>query len=290
MSFNNKNTWFKPKSKSYYGGSKAYMTKNANDESAHTSAYERKSLRKDESDKINKMEKQIEKPVNDSEKTESDKQVIQVSEKTSICGSTPKYYPTFSNHKDRISLGIACCRFNGNKPEILLVRKRYTYSFNIFGHGKYNSGSNAELINLFNGMTVDEKLDILSLNFKQIWYRLWLHGGSTNANYLVSRNKFESTFVIDGGARLKKLISKSSNVISPVWEIPKGRKKNKQEPDIHCAIREFYEETGIPKKNYKIFPWATRTQSYVDSGVRYTSTYYLAYTKHNIEPRVDFGL
>jgi len=201
----------------------------------------------------------------------------------------PKVYREYKNNRDRVSLGVACCRFNGNKPEILLVCKRFTYAYNIFAHGKYNSNSNSELIALFNGMTVDEKLDILSLNFMQIWYKLWLNSSAPSANYFLAKNKFESTFAVDGGARLKKLIAKSTNS-SRIWEIPKGRKKNKAEPDIHCAVREFYEETAIPKKNYKIFPWAMRTYSFVDAGVRYTNMYYLAFTKHNIEPRVNFGL
>lgn len=199
-----------------------------------------------------------------------------------------------SNHKDfnnreRVSLGIACCRFNKDKPEILLVCKRYTYAYNLFTQGKYNSNSNAELIELFNGMTVEEKLDIRSLNFMQIWYRIWLDNTSRSANYFLAKNKFESTFVVDGGVRLKKLLAKSTHS-NKIWEIPKGRKSNKTEPDIHCAVREFREETGIHKKNYKLFPSAKRVYSYIDDGIKYVNIYYLAYTKHNIEPKIDFGL
>lgn len=192
-------------------------------------------------------------------------------------------------NREKTSVGVACCRFNGTKPEILLVCKRFTYSYNLFVHGKYNSGSNSQLIQLFSGMTVDEKHDILSLNFVQIWYRIWLNTMHKNHTYFLSKNKFESTFVIDNGARLRRLIAKAGH--SPkVWEIPKGRKKNKLESDIHCAIREFYEETGVPKKNYKIYPWATRSFSYIDAHVKYTNTYYLAYARGNFEPRINFGL
>jgi 8-oxo-dGTP pyrophosphatase MutT (NUDIX family) len=73
-----------------------------------------------------------------------------------------------------------------------------------------------------------------------------------------------------------------------VWEIPKGHKKNKNEPDIHCAVREFYEETRIPKKKYKIFP-NTRTYSYIDDNIRYTNIYYIAYTKYNFDPYIRFN-
>jgi 8-oxo-dGTP pyrophosphatase MutT (NUDIX family) len=191
--------------------------------------------------------------------------------------------------RSRKSIGIACCRINNRRPEILLVCKRYTYAFNEFIHGKYNSSDSAALIALLSGMTVEEKQDILSLNFVQLWYRVWLNGAQRTANYFVAKNKFESTFVVDSGARLRRLVARSGNS-NRIWEIPKGRKKNKSEANIHCAVREFYEETGIPKKNYKIFPEVTRSYSYIDSGTRYTNIYYVALAKYNIEPRINFML
>lgn len=186
------------------------------------------------------------------------------------------------------SKGIACTRINGGRPEILLICKRFTYAYNSFVYAKYNSNDNAALITLFNGMTVDEKLDILSLNFMQIWYRVWLNS-PRNTTYYVDKNKFETTFLPDGGARLKKLISRSTSV-NKIWEIPKGRKRGPNETDLQCAIREFTEETGVAKKLYKVFPWAKRTYSYLDGGTRYMNTYYIAFTKHNFEPRINFSL
>lgn len=191
--------------------------------------------------------------------------------------------------KDKISYGVACCRLNGDKPEILLICKRYTYAYNLFVHGKYNSGNANEIISLFNGMTVDEKLDILSLNFAQIWYRIWLNSVTKTQNYFMAKNKFESTFAVDAGEKLKKLIAKSHTNADRIWEIPKGRKKYKTESDIHTAVREFYEETGVPKKSYKLFN-ATRTYSYIDDNVRYTNIYYIAFTKHVALPRVNFDM
>lgn len=191
--------------------------------------------------------------------------------------------------RTRESIGIACCRFNNNKPEILLICKRYTYAYNLFVQGKYNSCNNVELIELFNGMTVDEKLDLRSLNFMQIWYRIWLDNAVKTANYFVAKNKFESTFCSDNGIRLKRLLSRSTNS-DKVWEIPKGRKINKTEPEIHCAIREFREETGVHKKSYKLFLGATRTYTFVDDGVKYINVYYLAFMRHNIDCKIDFGL
>jgi 8-oxo-dGTP pyrophosphatase MutT (NUDIX family) len=193
--------------------------------------------------------------------------------------------------KERGAQGIACCRYNSlsRSYEILLICKRFTYSFNAFLHGKYNSGNDAELIQLFSSMTLEEKLDILSLNFAQMWYRVWLHNMQRTTSYFFAKNKYENAFVADGGGRLRKLISKSTHA-DKIWEIPKGRKKNKAESNIQCAVREFHEETGIPKKGYKLFPWAKSTHTYLDSGVRYSNTYYLAFTRCRIEPTINFNL
>ena len=176
--------------------------------------------------------------------------------------------------RTRQSFGIACCRFNGaGKPEILLVCKRYTYAYNLFVHAKYSSGDNAALMALFNGMTIDEKLDILSLNFSQIWYRIWFNGNMSQS-YYVAKNKFETTFLLDNGTRLRRLIHRSTNA-QRIWEIPKGR-KNRNESDLHCAIREFSEESGMERKAYHIQPHFRRAHDYVDAGTRYMNTFFAA--------------
>ena len=50
---------------------------------------------------------------------------------------------------------------------------------------------------------------------------------------------------------MKSLIdesNKNSNWIEPEWEVPKGR-RNLNESDIDCALREFTEETGYKGHN-----------------------------------------
>jgi 8-oxo-dGTP pyrophosphatase MutT (NUDIX family) len=186
------------------------------------------------------------------------------------------------------SLGVACCRFNGTKPEILMVCKRFTYAYHTFVSGKYNSSNNADIIALLNDMTIDEKIDLQSLNFAYIWYRIWLSTPYKTSNYFLAKSKFETAFVVnDGGVRLKQLITRSQHA-NKIWEIPKGRRKNKSESDINCAMREFTEETGVAKKMYKIFA-AQRKYSYIDAGVMYTNTYFLGITSPDVEPRIDLS-
>lgn len=198
----------------------------------------------------------------------------------------------FVDHKQ--SIGVVCIRFVNNKPEVLMVCKRYTYAYAEFIHGKYpqgdfrkNTRAKNEIISLFNGMTIEEKLDILSLDFEKMWYRIWLKGPRPGF-FFIAKNKFESTFLMDDGCRLSALIGKSTNS-QRVWEMPKGRKKSPTEPDVLCAIREFTEETNIPKKDYRIIPNLRRKYSYIDKDIKYTNTYYVAVANGNISLSIDFS-
>lgn len=192
------------------------------------------------------------------------------------------------------SIGIICIKFNNNKPEVLMVCKRYTYSYSDFLHGKYpqgdfrkNSSAKNELLKLFNGMTVEEKLDILSLDFEKMWYRVWLNGPRPHF-FFIAKSRFESTFLVDNGVRLAKLISKSSHA-QKVWEMPKGRKKSKSEPDLSCAIREFAEETNISKRSYRIIPGLKRTYGWTCNNIKYVNTYFTAIANHDINLSINFN-
>lgn len=189
---------------------------------------------------------------------------------------------------EKISVGVACTRFTPTGMEILLVRKRYTYAFNKFVNGRYRSDNRNELISLFDDMTAEEKLDILSLNFTQIWYRIWLNNSQKMSSFYAAKSKFENAFVADGGAKLRSLMSRSKKNGALVWEIPKGRKKSRIESDMQCGLREFTEETTVTKKQIKIFP-DNAQYSYVSDGVKYTFIYYYALAKVNVNPTVSIA-
>lgn len=189
---------------------------------------------------------------------------------------------------ERISVGVACTRFTPTGMEILLVKKRYTYAFNKFVNGRYRSDDRSSLITLFDNMTADEKLDILSLNFTQIWYRIWLNNSQKISSFYSAKSKFENTFMADGGVKLKYLMSKSYKFGSLIWEIPKGRKKSKNESDIQCGLREFTEETTITKRQIKLMIDSTQ-YSYISDGTKYTFIYYFALARGIVEPQVSLA-
>lgn len=188
--------------------------------------------------------------------------------------------------KERVSNGIVCVR-KTKKCEALLVRNRFSYSLNYIVHGRYNHQSDEYMIRLLSGTTVDEKHDMLTLDYDRIWYRVWLHAKRPTNSYVAGRRKFMAAFVMDGGARLRSLIARSGSS-QLLWEIPKGKKKYKNEPDIRCSIREFGEETGINRDDYKVFPEAIRRYSYFDDGAKYTNIYYFALARPDLRVGVSF--
>jgi 8-oxo-dGTP pyrophosphatase MutT (NUDIX family) len=250
---------------------------------------------------------------------------------TSLRGKKNKKKYT-SGKNGRQSAGIACCRLNETTdiPEILLVKKRYTYSFVAFVFGQYNKNDNKHLKSLFGGMTLQEKIDILSLKFDMLWYKIWLEvpniiihpvyefdmssieainrtlenlhkhqihvltynsrdSGSILRSDLYERNKklFDESFVSDDGARLKSLISDTSNN-ELMWEIPKGR-RNKKETMINCAIREFKEETNVDHELYDIIHNTEPiVESYISSNIEYSHIYYTAHASKIFNPTVSF--
>lgn len=193
--------------------------------------------------------------------------------------------------KHRHSIGIALFRRLPGKPvEILCVRKRSTYAFHSFVHAQYKSTSDAHVLRLLNDMTPDEKLDLLSLNFNHIWYKIWLTGTFRATFYAICKQKFELNFTMDNGARLERLVKESTNG-ELVWEIPKG-KRDPHEPPHECAMREFEEETDIKPSQYKfvhIDGSPTKSFTHYDDGVSYTNTYFIAVATQDITPTINFN-
>lgn len=209
------------------------------------------------------------------------------------------------------SCGIACLRTNSKKQlEILLVKKRYTYEFCDFVLGNYDSSSKENINNsvkaLINNMTIHEKIDILSLNFDTMWFKIWLESpvlksykpiiNTDNAyetikkikSYEKKKKKFSNVFLRDNGERLKNIIlnSKNNTSIELMWEIPKGRKR-KIETNLDCAMREFKEETNIEQTDYNIlFDIKPITETLNSSSTTYIHKYYVAYSTYKAKPEL----
>jgi len=106
-------------------------------------------------------------------------------------------------------------------------------------------------------MTMDEKSRLSTDSFETLWNTVW--GENTlSAQYkneesssLEKFSMLRSGIVINNDKyTLNDLINQSNEYEhwnEPEWGFPKGR-RNHQESDYDCAIREFHEETGYSHK------------------------------------------
>jgi len=203
--------------------------------------------------------------------------------------------------KIKKSYGIICCRKDPNKGlQVIMIKKPTTYHFCEFVAGHYRKSDDTHLLKLFNNMTYHEKIDILSLKFNIMWYRIYKSnpdqvflqssGSNYSKHYIKKKAKFESAFLQDGGTRLKKLMCDTLSA-ETLWEIPKGRKSDQHdEENINTAIREFSEETNIDQSKYQVL-WRVQPyiETYSDFGTTYQNIYYYAHAIDNWEPTLKFS-
>ena len=186
-----------------------------------------------------------------------------------------------------VSYGIACVRKNDQSGnyEILMIKKKNTYHFIDFVWGKYDISKTQDLEHMFEGMTINEKSMIRTMNFDVIW-EYCNHINPNRTIYNRGNRKFKQ-LLDKGEAHLLKLIS-NTKVSNLFWEIPKGR-LNKKELPLNAAIREFKEETNISKNQYRIlFDEGVIEYVFVDCGIRYKYIYYIAILESNVNPKYIF--
>lgn len=123
-------------------------------------------------------------------------------------------------------------------------------------------------------MTDEELIDVWSLNYSQMWYRIWVSFEATEV-YLKKAARFRAAFIdADGGAALREAVRRAPGAASLHWEVPKGRHLSAREASLVCAVRELREETGVEPREYTLLPGVERRVDYVADGVRYVGHYY----------------
>jgi 8-oxo-dGTP pyrophosphatase MutT (NUDIX family) len=171
-----------------------------------------------------------------------------------------------------------------------MIRRKHSLGFVEFMRGKYPLYNYHYLLNIFNEMSVYEKEKIKNSSFDELWNYLW--GDNVGIQYRgeekTSREKYESLIIgieTKESYNLELLINNSNTVwIEPEWGFPKGR-RNFQEKDLNCALREFEEETGYLKSNVKlvqnIIPYE---EIFTGSNMKsYKHKYFLGYIDPSIE-------
>jgi 8-oxo-dGTP pyrophosphatase MutT (NUDIX family) len=188
------------------------------------------------------------------------------------------------------SYGIISCRSSERGIEFLMIRRKDSFGYIDFIRGKYSPYNTEHLQKSINEMSSDEKNRILTESFENLWKQMW--GGCNGTQYkneeMASSKKFQliknGVVIDDELITLKDLVEASkTNWVETEWEFPKGRRNN-QEKDLDCALREFQEETGYSLHDVlvidNILPFE---EMYIGSNHKsYKHKYFLAYMNKNI--------
>jgi 8-oxo-dGTP pyrophosphatase MutT (NUDIX family) len=121
-----------------------------------------------------------------------------------------------------------------------------------FISGKYTLRSKRHLMNLIDEMTVREKRQILEWDFIRLSADLW-GGGAVEHHAQEKFATLKAGVSVEGDmVRLEDLVTASpTRWETPEWGFPKGR-RNVNESDLACALREYEEETGFSRKNVQL--------------------------------------
>jgi 8-oxo-dGTP pyrophosphatase MutT (NUDIX family) len=190
------------------------------------------------------------------------------------------------------SFGVIAFRVHNNKYEYLMIRRKDTLGYIDFMRGKYSIFDKAYIMNMIQQMTVFEKEKLLTLEFEDLWKDVW------GTEKLSSQYKNEEIISKEKFIQLKSgIVSKSESYSletlvdetreygpwhEPEWGFPKGR-RNYQEKDYECAVREFSEETGYSpnrmKNVHNILPFE---EIFTGSNYKsYKHKYYLMYMPYD---------
>lgn len=152
---------------------------------------------------------------------------------------------------------------------VLMIRRKDSMSFAEFMRGKYDPNDEPYVATLIKNMTLKEQAGIACDSFETLWKQLW-GDDRTSSDYNPSREKFNQ---LD---RVRLMRENLSVYTEPEWGFPKGRRM-RGETDMACAVREFGEETNIPREAYTILKNILFEETFMGlNNVRYRHVYFVA--------------
>jgi len=212
--------------------------------------------------------------------------------KLNTCNNCGKQGHLFHSCKLPVtSYGIILFRKSEKGLQYLMIRRKDSFGYIDFIRGKYSLHIVEQIQKSVNEMSNNEKKKLTdNIPFDILWKEMWgdINGIQYRCEESLSKKKF---YIIKNGVpcandmiiNLQNIICKSTtNWHETEWEFPKGR-RNTQEKELDCALREFEEETGYSSNNIiiinNLIPFE---EIFIGSNHKsYKHKFFLAFTNDN---------
>jgi 8-oxo-dGTP pyrophosphatase MutT (NUDIX family) len=185
-----------------------------------------------------------------------------------------------------MSYGIMC--FTKDK-KILMIQRKDSLNYIEFLRGKYKLIDQKYILDLLEGCSVSERDRLYNDSFDTLWSNLWFSGPHKKPQTERMIKEYHKSKKLFNSIDIKGILSKcKKNYKTPEWEIPKGRRSNK-ESNIDCAIREFEEETDLDGSQYILFKnvLPINEEYRGNNGINYKHIYYFALYNGNRELSIN---
>lgn len=181
--------------------------------------------------------------------------------------------------------------------EFLMIQRRDSLGFIELMRGRYKV-TDVDYIRLhMNEITIDERRRYCEGPFEELWNSMWGldHSHLYKNEYETSKAKWEQInkgVTVNGTLWTSQAIADSCTVAhaTPEWGFPKGR-RDSQESDYVCAMREMYEETGV--KESSVIPIQNLEpliESFFGSNhVHYCHKYFLVWVPADVKIEFDIA-
>jgi 8-oxo-dGTP pyrophosphatase MutT (NUDIX family) len=209
----------------------------------------------------------------------------------------------FINNNKNTEINISGIRANDMKDieffsrikddiSFMMLRRKHNLGYIEFIRGRYKPDNYDGVIFLFQQMNTEEIKRISKLTFDELWDEFWGDGEKKHLfeqEYLRSKEKFNILKENKIGIGLDFYTTN----VKPTWDqaewgFPKGR-RNKNEDNLECAIREFQEETGFKKSDIVLVEnIEPLVEEFIGTnGIKYKHIYYIAISTNDKEPSID---
>tara|TARA_B100001758_G_scaffold36350_3_gene27652 strand:+ start:6250 stop:7044 length:795 start_codon:yes stop_codon:yes gene_type:complete len=191
-----------------------------------------------------------------------------------------------------ISIGIIPYTIVNEEIQYLIIKRKDSLGYVDFMRGKYTLDNIDGIIGMLNEMTVYERNNLLIKSFDELWSKLW-------NTVVVSKYRNEESISKDRFNQIREGVSINNTVYTlktlidmcecewsePEWGFPKGR-RDLNEKDVECGLRECMEETGYDKDVITIIQnLIPYDELFIGSNYKaYKHRYYIAYIDSTVSP------